>query len=131
MRIFKVSILIFCIIILLSQNIYATSDTTIGEIFSTGSSWLETGRENAGIGIDTENLRKGANDLYNTLLAIATGVAVIVGAILGIKIMTSSIEEKAKVKEALIPYIISCIVVFGSLGIWKLTILILKGAMNV
>ena len=34
--------------------------------------------------------------------------------------MLGSIEEKAQVKEALIPFIIGCIVVFGAFGIWKI-----------
>ena len=40
--------------------------------------------------------------------------------------MTAGIEQKVQVKEALFPYLISCIVVFGSLGIWKITVNIMK-----
>jgi hypothetical protein len=38
--------------------------------------------------------------------------------------MTSSVEEKAQVKEALIPYVAGCVVAFGSFGIWRLVMVI-------
>ena len=34
--------------------------------------------------------------------------------------MIGSIEEKAQVKESLIPFVIGCVVVFGAFGIWKM-----------
>ncbi|MCI8481836.1 MAG: hypothetical protein HFJ27_01800 [Clostridia bacterium] len=50
-----------------------------------------------------------------------------IGMYLGIKFMISSAEDKAKVKEALIPYIAGCVVVFGAFTIWRLVILLLSG----
>ena len=67
-----------------------------------------------------------SNGLYNFLLAIGTGVAVIVGAALGIKYMVTGVEEKVKIKETLLPYLISCVVLFGSFGIWKIAVTIAK-----
>ena len=64
--------------------------------------------------------------MYNILITIATFVAVLVGGILGVKIMISSADEKAQVKELLIPYVIGCVVVFGAFGIWKLVVTILQ-----
>ena len=64
--------------------------------------------------------------MYNILITIATFVAVLVGGILGVKIMIASADEKAQVKELLIPYVIGCIVVFGAFGIWKLVVTILQ-----
>ena len=34
--------------------------------------------------------------------------------------MIGSAEEKAQIKDALIPFIIGCIIVFGAFGIWKI-----------
>ena len=36
--------------------------------------------------------------------------------------MVSSAEDKAKVKEALVAYVISCIVLFGAYGIWSIVV---------
>ena len=40
--------------------------------------------------------------------------------------MTAGIDQKVEVKESLFPYIVSCIVVFGSMGIWKLAVTIMN-----
>ena len=53
------------------------------------------------------------------LLTIGIAIAVIVGAILGIKIITAEVEEKAKLKEMIIPYILGCVIVFSAFSIWK------------
>lgn len=121
MKLIKILTISICIIILLSNSTFAVS-----EIFDTGEDWITTGRGHAGIGMDTDNLSEGSEDLYFFLLAIATVIAVIVGAILGLRYMTAGIEEKVQVKESLFPYLISCVVVFGSLGIWKLVVTIMS-----
>ena len=41
--------------------------------------------------------------------------------------MISSVEEQAKIKELLVPYVAGCIVIFGAFGIWKLAVNIFKG----
>ena len=49
-----------------------------------------------------------------------TGGDNIIAGILGIKFMIGSAEEKAQIKDALIPFVIGCIVIFGAFGIWKI-----------
>ena len=135
MRICRIITIIFLITMLfLSHNSFATSTATttsgrqagITDISETASSFIQTGIDNANTTIDTENLKNKSGDIYNLFLAVATAIAVIVGAMLGLKYMTAGIDKKVEVKESLFPYIISCIVVFGSLGIWKLVVTILK-----
>lgn len=70
--------------------------------------------------MDKDKLNSASSTIYNILLVIGICVAGIMTSILGIKFMLGSIEEKAQVKEALIPFIIGCIVVFGAFGIWKI-----------
>jgi hypothetical protein len=91
------------------------------------ASWVDDAINflNAGGGTSTVNdvkLREASNSIYNLLSSIGMIVSVIVGIILGITFMMASAEDKAKVKEALIPYIVGCIVVFGAFGIWKIVI---------
>ena len=78
------------------------------------------------ISIDQKQLQTFSQTLYNILLTIGIVVAVIVGSILGIKFMAASVDEKAKVKQMLVAYIIGCAVVFGSFGIWKIVVTILQ-----
>lgn len=74
-----------------------------------------------------KSLKNVSNTVYNILLVVGTSIAVIMGAILGIKLMASGVEEKAEVKKLLVPYVVGCIVIFGGFGIWKLAITILQG----
>ena len=48
----------------------------------------------------------------------------LVGAVLGIKIMVATVEEKAKIKELMVPYIVGCIVMFSAFTIWKIVVTI-------
>jgi len=120
MKKIKILIMSFCIIFMLSNNVFA-----LGDIFDIGDKWTDLGNEKADIGIDSNDLKDMSNGLYYLLLNIATGVAVIVGGILGIQYMTAGVSKKVQVKESLFPYMISCIVVFGSLGIWGLVVRIM------
>ena len=120
MKITRVLSITLCIMIILSQSVFAISD-----IFATGENWEQTGQQHTGTTMDTSILINASNQLYNILLAGAILIAVAVGAILGIKFMMAGIDEKVEVKKALFPYLISCVVVFGSMGIWKLVVSIM------
>lgn len=74
------------------------------------------------IGIDEGKLNEASSAIYNALTSIGMIVSVIVGLILGITFMVASADDKAKVKEALLPYVIGCVVIFGAFGIWKIVI---------
>lgn len=63
--------------------------------------------------------------IYYYLYGIA--VAIIIGLVLGIQFMAGSVEQKAKVKDSLIPYIVGCVVIFGAFGIWKIVLTVLEG----
>lgn len=76
---------------------------------------------------DDSSLQKFSQTLYSILLVIGTIVAVIMGAILGLKLMTASAEGKAEAKKYLVTYAVGCIVVFGGFAIWKIAITILQG----
>ena len=121
MKTFKILTITFLIILILSGKVLA-----LDSLFEKADSWIETGENNKDGKIRTSNLRNVSNDIYNILLSVGTGVAVIAGAMLGLKYMTAGIDEKVKVKESLIPYLISCVVLFGTFGIWKLVVVILK-----
>lgn len=72
-------------------------------------------------------LSEVSNTIYNILLSVGIMIAVIMGAILGIKLMISGIDQKVEAKKLLVPYVIGCVVVFGGFGIWKLIVTILQG----
>ena len=60
--------------------------------------------------------------LYYTLMALGSIVSVAYGGVMGIKFMAASAEDKAKVKESMIPFVIGMAVIFGSFLIWKIVV---------
>lgn len=74
----------------------------------------------------TDKMQDVSNTVYNILLGIGIIIAVVIGTLLGVQYMTSAAEDKAQIKESMIPFIIGCIVVFGAFAIWKALILAFK-----
>ena len=126
----KKNISIFLIVILIMQVLvfiaptktYASDtakETSIGEMMSSAKRFLQTGKDDT---INEDNLAKVNKTIYNLFLAVAIVIAVIVGAYLGIKIMVGTIEEKAKIKEMLVPYIVGVVVIFAVFPIWNFVV---------
>lgn len=118
----KIKFFICIILLFLIFNVFCTpSIYALDDIFSSGKEFLEEGEpiENK---INTTELKNTSDYIYRTLLVIAIIVAVIIAMILGIQFMAASADEKAKVKEAIIPFIVGCIVVFGAFTIWKIIV---------
>lgn len=89
-------------------------------------SFVQDGKKGTTVTPNNDDIKDISDSIYFILLTIGIVVAVIVGGILGIQFMLASAEDKAKVKEALIPYVIGCIVVFGAFSIWKIVVEILS-----
>lgn len=121
MKIFRILIIFLFLTIILSQDIFASS------IITTGKDWITDGQDNANKTFDSTEVQEVSGQLYSILVAAAVAVAIIVGAIMGIQFMTAGIDTKVQVKQALFPYLISCIVAFGAFGIWKLFVTIMNG----
>lgn len=102
----------------------ASAEHTLGEITSEAKGFLSKGT--VAIPFNEGNLKGASDTLFNILLGLGMAAAVIIGVYLGVKFMLSSVEDKAKVKEALIPYVAGCVVVFGAFTIWKLALLLLE-----
>lgn len=120
----KVNKILISIILILS--IFSLFNTTakaagLGEIISGGEGFLNKGTDTVPLKIE-----EMSDMIYNILLILGIVIAVIVGMIIGIKFMTGGAEEKAKVKEILIPYIAGCVVIFGGFTIWKIVVTILQ-----
>lgn len=103
-----------------------SSEEDLDDLITDAESFLESA-EADGVGVlETTNLQNFSKSLYNILLAVGIVVAVIVGALLGIKLMVSSVEEKAEVIKLIMPYVVGCIVIFGGFTIWKILVEILS-----
>ena len=101
-----------------------TSEENLDDLITDAENFIQSGDDNEVI--DTGTLQNFSRTLYNILLAVGVAAAVIVGALLGIKLMTASVEEKAEVQKMLIPYVVGCVVIFGGFTIWKIVVEILS-----
>lgn len=106
-------------------NADASAAHTPDEIINEANNFLNQGNSNPTI--DGGNLKQASSTLYNILLSCGIFLAVAIGLYLGVKFMVSTAEDKAKVKEALIPYIAGCVIIFSAFIIWRVAILLLGG----
>lgn len=109
------------------QSISKAKSGSVSDTMSGAGDFVSLGESKVSEAVEEDKLKDASDYIYNLLLAVGIIVAVAIGATLGIKFMISSVEEKAKIKELLIPYIAGCIVIFGAFGIWKLAVDIFKG----
>ena len=112
------AIILIIVINVIFLNINVVQADGMADVITGGDSFLEAGQGN--IAIDEEKVPDISSSLYNILLILGICSAVIIAAILGIQFMLGSVEEKAKVKDSLIPVVVGCVVVFGAFGIWKM-----------
>ncbi len=93
---------------------------TIDKVIQSGNDFLDSADDNT-VNFSEKNLQKLSKFISGVLLAIAIGVTVISAIILGINFTVQSIDEKAKIKESMVPWIIGIFIAFGAFAIWKMT----------
>lgn len=94
---------------------------SLDNMITEGESFINNGEVKYGDG-----LVDFSGTVYNIFLTIGIVISVIVGAIIGVKLMISGIEGKVEAKNLLIPYVIGCVIIFGGFGIWKLFVTIFQ-----
>ena len=120
-----ISIIIFSVIISGGFCNYSNADTSLDSTISQGDSFISTGKNQKDIAtINGNKFSSVVKTVYNILLIIGVSVSVIIIGIMGIKIITGSVEDKAEIKEQMVPYLIGCGVMFGAFTIWKIAMVI-------
>ncbi len=112
-------IFIISFLIILTSNVYAFN---FGTAINNGENFINTttstGNISAAVQLTTE--------LSGAIMGIGVAIAIIVGLILAIKLMSDSAFEKADLKASLLPYFIGVIVIVGGWTIWKIVVSILQ-----
>ena len=115
----KLTKLIFNIILICFLTLVLIGDYST--VYAGG--WFEGAQDfMSNITINSTELNRPSSEVYNILTSLGMIIAVVVGIVLGIKYMIAGADEKAEVKETLLPYIIGCVVTFGAFGIWRILI---------
>lgn len=105
----------------------STSAGSLDDMMGDADKFIDSA-ENAAI--SSSSLQDFSKTFYNILLTVGIVVAALVASILGIKFMMGGAEEKANVKELIVPYIVGCILVFGAFAIWKIVVTILSSTVS-
>lgn len=122
MKIVFKRIVLLIILIMLAFAICQTNKTyasSVDDIMSSGKNFIASG-EGQNNPIDQNALRETSTYIYNTLFVIAVVIAFAIGMIIGIQFIIGTVDDKAKVKETLVPYVVGVFIIFSAFGIWRI-----------
>jgi len=128
MKNIKCLVLKILIMLIVLQSVFLTNtvkaESFWEDVIGLGDLFLEEGEEESirNSNVSDADTAEMMSILYNSLLTLGVIITVAIGGVLGVKFMTSSAEDKAKVKESMIPYVIGSAVIFGAFIIWKIAI---------
>ena len=126
-RIIKIVLILVVTISTMTPNIYAAS--TVKDVFIDADKFVSSDidKDKAGtISVSEDSIQKLSKIVSGVLVAVGIIVALIMISIMGISFMAQSVEEKAKIKESMMPFLIGAIVTFGAFGIWRVAISIMS-----
>lgn len=123
----KVLLILVMAILIINIPLYSKADNPFDNILNAGNDFISEGQQSTAIGIESSRMEPLSNFISNTLLVIAVGVTLITAAMMAINFTIQSMEEKAKIKEAMVPWIIGIFVTFGAYGIWRITMTVFYG----
>lgn len=127
-RIFKILLILIAFMgIFTFQNI-SNAETSFDSIWNKGKSFIDKGNSSAEI--KTDEAVKQLVPFGRILVMIASVVLVVAGLILAVKYMMSGADEKAKLKEKLIWYVISIVLVYGAVGIYTVVTKMMDNILN-
>lgn len=120
-KLIKIIVLILMSMLLIINIPIYSEASTLDSVINSGKDFLSQGNSTiVGAPNETE-LQSISSTVSGILLTIAIIVTVISTVVMGINFVIQSVEEKAKIKESMVPWIIGIIVAFGAYGIWKIT----------
>ena len=122
-KLFKIALILLMIFSVYIFSPYSNVEAagTLDDIIQNGDNFLNAADDSSNT-VQESDLQELSNFISGVLLSVAIGVTLISGVVLGIKFVTQSIEDKAKIKEAMVPWVIGIIISFGAFTIWEITI---------
>lgn len=116
----KILIGIIVIMIGLSFPLKAYAKMTLDDILKGGNEFLKAD-EGTTLPVDQSGIKSLSNTVSGILLSIAIIVTLVSAVVMGINFTVQSVEDKAQIKESMIPWVIGIIISFGAFSIWKIT----------
>lgn len=117
----KIIILIVIAIVTIINFNTTSYAGSVDDIFTQGEDFLNKGDSPDSV-IDEDALKITSNEIYNILFTIGVVLSVAIGMVIGIQFIMGSVDEKAKIKETLVPYVVGVFIIFGAFTIWKIVV---------
>ena len=114
-------LLVIILMVIAVITYFPNKTLALDNVISSGKNFMSSADPNKEV-INQEKLKSTSKTIYNILFAIALVLAVGVGLVIGIQFIFGSVEEQAKVKETLVPYIIGVVIIFSAFTIWKIAV---------
>lgn len=108
------------LIIFTATTSYSADTFSLNKIYEKAQDFQKHGKEPADEIISADDIEDKIIPIGQILVTIASFVIVIVTIIMAIRYLTSSPEQKGKLKQQLIGLVVSIIVIYGAVGIWTI-----------
>ena len=92
--------------------VFAANNTATTDIYGT-----MTGQDDE---VDVQGIANLGNKILTVITTVGMVLSVVIVAILGVKYMMGSTEEKAEYKKTMIPYLVGAVLVFGASAIGQM-----------
>ena len=103
------------IFFIIPRNSFAATSTT--DIIAQGDAFIKEGEKQ--YSVNNDDLANIVIPIARILVAVGLVVVVVATAIMGIKYMTASPENRGKLKTQFVGLVIATIVIFGAQFIWR------------
>ncbi len=125
-KIIIISAMIIFAIMVLKQNVYA-SGLSGSSIWSKAQGFISKGGQGK---ISQSGAEQDLQAIGNILFGIAILVLLVVGSIMGVKFMISGADERANMKQKLVWYVVSAVLIFSAAGVFNIVYNVIKTATN-
>ena len=115
----KILIIILIIASFLFLKCSYVKAASMSDIISAGNSFLDIGKSQEKDGTRVDDFVDSFMPIGQILVSIAVVVIMAVTVIMAIKWIIATPDKKAKLKQQTIGLVVSMIVIFGAVGIWK------------
>ncbi len=115
-------IFIFILAIILFSSFSDVQASELSDAFESAQNFISNGRTDY---INYQNLYNITNYLYNLFMLIVIILAIIIGIILGNRIIFGSIDERADAKHLIVPYLVIITIIAFAFSLWKIILQII------
>ena len=102
------------------------ADGGLSGIISAGNSFINKGKNKEQANTSVDDFATALAPIGSVLAGIGIVIFMAVLGIMAIKWITAKPDDKAKLKQAFVGYVVAAVVFFGAVGIWRIAIGIME-----